>query len=78
MLSNEIAHIFMSGVGNLLFRPHAYLDPGSGSFILQLLIASLVGMGFFFRSTLAKIFGKFRKSDSHVTEEDEQESANDK
>lgn len=24
-------------------RPSAYLDPGSGSFILQLIIASLVG-----------------------------------
>jgi len=74
MFSIEFTHIFMSGIGTFLFRPYAYLDPGSGSFILQLVVASLVGVGFFFRSTWAKLFGKLRKRDSSVEEEDEQES----
>ena len=38
-----------------------YLDPGSGSFILQVLIASLVGIGFAFRGYWAKLIKKFRK-----------------
>lgn len=77
MFSIEFAHVFMSGIGATLFRPHTYLDPGSGSFILQLVVASLVGVGFFFRSTWARLFGKLRKTDTSVGEEDEQESAND-
>ena len=38
-----------------IVRETSYLDPGSGSFILQLLIASAVGLAFAFRSSLAKI-----------------------
>lgn len=39
---------------------HAYLDPGSGSFILQLLIAALVGSMFIFRSSWKKALTFFR------------------
>ena len=35
-------------------RVHAYLDPGSGSFILQILLATLLGGLFIFRSYLGK------------------------
>ena len=36
-----VGFIFLSGV---LCRPaHAYLDPGSGSYFFQILIASLIG-----------------------------------
>jgi hypothetical protein len=35
----------------------AYLDPGSGSFILQLLIAALVGGGFLIKTYWKKITG---------------------
>jgi len=38
-----------------------YLDPGSGSFILQVLLASLVGIGFAFRKYWSKFLGLFRK-----------------
>jgi len=78
MFSIEFTHIFMSGIGTILFRPHTYLDPGSGSFILQLLIASLVGLGFFFRSFWMNLINKFRKSESNVEEDDEQEPPGDK
>ena len=39
----------------------AYLDPGSGSFILQVLVASLVGIGFAFRKYWSKVTNLFRK-----------------
>ena len=36
-------------------RAHAYLDPGSGSFILQLIVASLLGIIFVMRRYWGKI-----------------------
>jgi hypothetical protein len=39
----------------------AYLDPGSGSFILQLLLAALVGGAFIIKTYWKKITGFFRK-----------------
>jgi hypothetical protein len=41
------------------FRPHAYLDPGSGSFLIQLAIAALLGLGVAFRASWSKIKGWF-------------------
>ena len=38
----------------------AYLDPGSGSFILQILIASLVGALFIVRTYWTRIKGFFQ------------------
>lgn len=51
-----------------------YLDPGSGSFILQVLVASLVGIGFAFRnywSKLLKFFRKEKPEDDFLDEDDE-------
>lgn len=51
-----------------------YLDPGSGSFILQVLLASLVGIGFAFRNYWNKLLGIFRKEkieDDFLDQEDE-------
>jgi hypothetical protein len=50
---------------------HAYLDPGSGSFILQLLIASLVGGFFIVKTYWKKILAFFRGQPSEA--EDDQE-----
>jgi len=36
----------------------AYLDPGTGSYIFQLLIASFLGVGFLMRNWLGRIKGK--------------------
>lgn len=44
---------------------HAYMDPGSGSFLLQILLAAFVGAMFYFRQGMdaikrffSRIFGK--------------------
>jgi len=42
-------------------KNQAYLDPGSGSFIIQVLIASLVGIGFALRGYWGKFLGLFQK-----------------
>jgi len=50
-----------SGFSSSLWTGDAYLDPGSGSFILQLLIASLVGAAFILKTYWRRINGYFRK-----------------
>jgi hypothetical protein len=40
-----------------LFKPELYLDPGSGSFLIQLIAAGIVGGGF-----IVKIYWKKIKS----------------
>lgn len=52
-----------------LLRPHAYLDPGSGSFLVQLLIAGLVGAGFLIKAYWKKIKGLFNRSGSQKEED---------
>ena len=52
---------------------YAYLDPGTGSFALQMLIASVVGGLFFLKRMWAKIKGIFstkkcEKSDEKIEE----------
>jgi len=71
---------FLSGIGHLargLASPHlsghAYLDPGSGSFIFQLLLAALVGAAFLIKVYWTKIksfFGRiFRREESKQADE---------
>ena len=43
----------------MLFAPLPYLDPGSGSFLIQLLIAALLGLGVAIRASWTKIKGWF-------------------
>jgi membrane-anchored glycerophosphoryl diester phosphodiesterase (GDPDase) len=42
-------------------KPLAYLDPGSGSFILQIILASLLASLFFMRTFWRKLIDKIRK-----------------
>lgn len=58
---------------SILDNKTAYLDPGSGSFLLQLLIAGLVGIGIALRASWGKIRGLFGQSKAK-TEETEDES----
>lgn len=53
----------------LLLKAQAYLDPGSGSFLIQLLIAGLVGAAFIFRSSWGKIKRFFNRSKTEEVEE---------
>ena len=41
------------------FSPELYLDPGSGSFLIQLLIATVLGLGIALRASWSKIKGIF-------------------
>ena len=47
-----------------ILRTQAYLDPGSGSFLIQLLIAGVVGAGFLIRAYWKKIKGLFNRSEA--------------
>lgn len=49
----------------------AYIDPGSGSLIIQVLLASLIAIPVFFRNQIARLTGITRRKDS------EQPSADD-
>ncbi len=51
----------------------AYLDPGSGSFLIQLAIAALVGMAVVFRSQWTKIKKFLGGKSTKPEEEDENE-----
>ena len=41
------------------FAPLVYLDPGSGSFLIQLLIAAALGLGIALRASWGRIKGWF-------------------
>ena len=43
----------------MYFSPLPYLDPGSGSFLIQILIAALLGLGIAIRASWSKIKGWF-------------------
>jgi len=67
-----LTHSLLSGFGNKL----AYLDPGSGSFLIQLLIAALLGAGIALRAywgKVKKIFGIETKVDEDAEDEDADE-----
>ena len=56
------------------FAPLPYLDPGSGSFLIQLLIAALLGLGVAVRASWGKIKGWFGVKPKADEEDDESES----
>jgi len=47
---------------NIFFRPLFYLDPGTGSFIIQILLAGLLGIGVIVKVYWKKIVGFFNKN----------------
>jgi hypothetical protein len=55
-----------------LIGTHPYLDPGSGSFILQILIATLVGSLFLIKVYWKKIKDFFKKSDAKEQDGEEE------
>ncbi len=61
--------LFVSFALSNLGKDGAYLDPGSGSFIIQLVIASLVGVGFLVRSYWMKITSLFRGTPDELQDE---------
>jgi hypothetical protein len=59
-LSSEIA-ARVSVISFLLRNNMAYLDPGSGSYLLQLLIAGLLGSLFVIKASWGRIKNFFRR-----------------
>lgn len=57
------------------YSPLLYLDPGSGSILIQLAVAALLGAGLFIRSQWAKIKKLLGMSSSEV--EDDKDSDDD-
>jgi hypothetical protein len=55
------------------YTPLPYLDPGSGSFLIQLLIAALLGLGVALRASWGRIKGWFGiKSQPKVDDDDDE------
>ncbi|HEX7556682.1 MAG TPA: hypothetical protein VF338_08660 [Leptolinea sp.] len=60
-------HVFSS----ILTKPALYLDPGSGSFILQVLLAALLGGAFAIKTYWKSIKRIFIKTPPEETDEQE-------
>ncbi len=56
---------------NVLGKPALYLDPGSGSFILQVLLAAILGGGFAIKAYWKKIKAIFVKTPPEEVDEEE-------
>ncbi len=56
------------------FTPLPYLDPGSGSFLIQLLIAALLGIGVAVRASWGRIKGWFGVKPNVDDDDDDSES----
>ncbi len=54
-------------------RESAYLDPGSGSYLLQLLLATLLGSMFVLRSSWSRIKAFFQRKPPEREEDQEDE-----
>lgn len=66
----EIIAISVVALVVLTGPAHAYLDPGTGSIILQSLIAGIAGALLFFKSYWWRFLGLFRKSGGRRDEKD--------
>ena len=62
-----------TSLSNILGSQNAYLDPCSGSILIQLLLAAILGLGVIFRSQLAKIKNLFGGKSETDEEQDDEE-----
>ncbi|MFM8320127.1 MAG: hypothetical protein ACKOC5_04350 [Chloroflexota bacterium] len=58
-------------LAGLFERVLPYLDPGSGSFILQVLLASLLAGGLFLRTFWSRITGLFKGKGPQEPDDDD-------
>ncbi len=61
--------LVQTSLTSFLRGQEAYLDPGSGSYLLQLLIAGFLGGLFALRASWGRIKSYFQKRSSHEEEE---------
>jgi len=52
-----------------------YIDPGSGSYLVQVIIAAILGGLFYFKNLWSKIKSFFIKSKKETTPENDKENA---
>ena len=57
------------------FSPLRYLDPGSGSFIIQIAIAALLGLGVALRASWGSIKKYFGKKNNEEEQDDDSDNA---
>lgn len=69
-MNGEIIYLMSLKAGQLL-STEAYLDPGSGSFILQILLATLLGLGFVLRGYWSKLISFFKRKPDGTEEPEE-------
>ena len=65
--------MFASHLLSVLAIPEPYLDPGSGSVILQLILAAILGLGVILRTQWSRIKSLFGRKDASIEEEDDEE-----
>ena len=65
--------MFMSHFLSTLASPELYLDPGSGSMLLQLLLATILGAGVILRTQWSKIKSLFKGRDAAEDDSDDEE-----
>lgn len=72
---SDLSFLFAS----LLFLPeidkHLYLDPGSGSLILQIIIAAIAGFGYVMRDKIGRFFNMFKKKKAEEETETKSDDA---
>ncbi len=54
-------------------KAHAYLDPGTGSYLIQIIIASVAGAGYFLKINWGKIKDIFSKKSRKKTENEKED-----
>jgi hypothetical protein len=55
----DITFVLTSVIPDIFSKGRMYLDPGSGSFLLQILIATIAGAGIFLATYWRKVKGFF-------------------
>ena len=65
--------LLTSHLWSALVDSSLYLDPGSGSVLLQLLLAAILGMGVLLRTQWGKIKSIFRRNDDADKDFDDEE-----
>jgi hypothetical protein len=58
----DISFVLKSVFPDILGNGHMYLDPGSGSFLLQILIATIAGAGIFLATYWRKVRAFFDRT----------------
>ncbi|MHB1455512.1 MAG: hypothetical protein ACYC0V_01205 [Armatimonadota bacterium] len=47
---------------------HAYIDGGTGSYVMQIAVAMFLGVGYAFKANVSKMFTKIRRNNKNNTE----------